>query len=321
VRQDPDVIMVGEVRDRETADIAIRAALTGHLVFSTLHTNDAPSAVTRLVEMGVPAYVVASSVMAILAQRLARRLCDCRTPNADGSASPGGCDACRYSGYKGRMGLYELIRMNPRVRTVLLARGSDDLVKRAARASGMQTLLEDGRRKVAQGLSTLEEINRVAPPDELDEASDEGAPAPSLPSPLSVEVHAGRPTRILVVDDDPALVEILAETLTAEHYAVVTASSVDAALVLLHRERPDLILTDLHMPGRDGLELLRRVRGELSTCGIPVIFLTVVDNLDAEVRALDLGADDYIAKPIEGRRLVSRVRRALFRAHLRRAAL
>jgi len=320
LRQDPDIVMVGEIRDQETAQIAFQAAQTGHLVLSTLHTNDAPSAVTRLVEMGVPAYVVASSVMAILAQRLARRLCDCRTRNADGTASPGGCEACRYGGYKGRMGIYELIRMNPRVRTVLLARGSDDLVKRAARASGMQTLLEDGRRKVAQGLSTVEEIQRVAPPDELEEVSDESVPVPSLPAPLSVEAHAGRPTKILVVDDDPVLVEILAETLAAENYAVVTAANVDAAVLLLHRERPDLILTDLHMPGRDGLELLRRVRGELSTCGIPVIFLTVVDTLDDEIRALDLGADDYIAKPIEGKRLVSRVRRALFRAHLRRSA-
>ncbi len=322
LRQDPDVIMVGEIRDLETAQIAFQAAQTGHLVLSTLHTNDAPSAVTRLVEMGVPAYVVASSVMAILAQRLARRLCDCKVRNADGTASPNGCDACRYGGYRGRMGIYELMRMHPRVRTVLLARASDDLVKRAARVSGMQTLLEDGRRKVAQGLSTLDEIHRVAPPDEFNavEASDERVPAASLPLQLSVDVQARRPSKILVVDDDPALVEILEETLTAHHYAVVTAASGEEALGLVHRENPDLVLTDLRLPGTDGLDLLRKVRSDLSTCGIPVIFLTVVENLDAEVRALDLGADDYIAKPIQATRLLSRVRRALFRAHLTRRA-
>src|SRR6185295_15860353 len=123
LRQDPNVIMVGEIRDLETAQVAFQAAQTGHMVLSTLHTNDAPSAVTRLVEMGMPAYLVASSVVAVLAQRLVRRLCDCKKTNADGSARPGACETCRFTGYRGRKAVYELMRITPRVRSVVLARG------------------------------------------------------------------------------------------------------------------------------------------------------------------------------------------------------
>jgi DNA-binding response OmpR family regulator len=129
-----------------------------------------------------------------------------------------------------------------------------------------------------------------------------------------------RPARVLVVDDDANLLEMLQEILTEEHYDVVTARDGREALATVYRERPDLILTDLHMPEMDGLQLLHRLRGDLSTCQIPVVFLTVIDSIDAEAQALDLGADDYITKPVERGRLLSRVRRALFRSHLMRFA-
>jgi type IV pilus assembly protein PilB len=317
LRQDPDVVMIGEIRDLETAQIALQAAQTGHLVLSTLHTNDAPSAVTRLVEMGVPAYVVASSLIAVQAQRLVRRLCECKAAGPGGSASPKGCEACRFTGFKGRMGVYELMRLTPRVRSVLLARASDDVVRRAAQASGMRTMFQDGERKVARGLTTLEELRRVVPPDEPEEPAIAEEPGVAqTPAALSGSARQERRTRILVAEDDPGLSQILKEILEGENYEVLAASDGREALALVHRTRPDLVLTDLQMPVMNGLDLLRRLRRDLSTCQIPVVFLTVVESLDSEVQALDLGADDYIAKPVEKARLLSRVRRALFRAHL-----
>jgi type IV pilus assembly protein PilB len=322
LRQDPDVVMVGEIRDLETAQIAFQAAQTGHLVLSTLHTNDAPSAVTRLVEMGLPAYVVASSLVGVLAQRLVRKLCSCKVAQPDGTAVPKGCDQCRFSGFAGRMGVYELMRLTPRVRSVLLARATDDMVRRAAQATGMKSMFQDGLAKTARGLTVTEEILRVVPPDEVDspdEAQAEAPAIPAMPATLSSEVRSPRLPRILVVDDDPALREILRDTLEGERYEVAEAGDGNEALASIFRDRPDLIVTDLKMPALDGLELLRKLRRDLATCQIPVIFLTGVEDLDAEAKALDLGADDYLNKPPERARLLSRIRRSLLRAHLRGA--
>jgi type II secretory ATPase GspE/PulE/Tfp pilus assembly ATPase PilB-like protein len=152
VRQDPDVIMVGEIRDRDTADIAIRAALTGHLVFSTLHTNDAPSAVTRLTDMGVEPYLIASSVLAILAQRLVRTRC--------GECGGTGCANCN-NGYRGRKGIYELMEMDEDVRRLVMQNADATQIAATARHAGMKTLKEDGLEKVEQGMTTMEEVLRV----------------------------------------------------------------------------------------------------------------------------------------------------------------
>jgi type IV pilus assembly protein PilB len=323
LRQDPDVVMVGEIRDLETAQIAFQAAQTGHLVLSTLHTNDAPTAVTRLVEMGLPAYSVASALIGVMAQRLVRRLCPaCKEAQPDGSAKPKGCEACRFSGYSGRTGVYELMRITPRVRSVLLARGGDDVLRRAAQATGMTTMFQDGVRKVEKGFTTFEELQRVVPPDEMDDtdvATEATLPPAAVPAPLVADVRIARPTRILVVDDDAALREILKDILVGERYDVTEATDGEEALAKVHQGRPDLIVTDLQMPNLDGLELLRKLRRDLSTCQIPVVFLTVIESLDSEVQAMDMGADDYISKPVEKGRLLSRIRRSLFRAHLMRA--
>ncbi len=171
VRQDPDVIMVGEIRDRETADVAIRAALTGHFVFSTLHTNDAPSAVTRLTDMGVENYLINSSVVAILAQRLVRIICaNCKGPAGPAMTPWGedvpsfkgrGCEVCNGSGYKGRAGIFELMEMNDELRRLVMADSDAGVLTEAARRNGMRSLREDGWMKVKTGLTTASEITRV----------------------------------------------------------------------------------------------------------------------------------------------------------------
>lgn len=162
LRQDPDVIMVGEIRDEETASMAIQASLTGHLVFSTLHTNDAASAAVRLVDMKVEPYLVASTLIGVLAQRLVRRLCaGCRRAGPDGSWTAPGCDRCGRSGYAGRIGLFELLEIDDGMSALIGRKASLDDIRVAARSRGVSMLAEDGRRKVQAGLTTREEVDRV----------------------------------------------------------------------------------------------------------------------------------------------------------------
>jgi len=171
VRQDPDVIMVGEIRDRETADIAIRAALTGHLVFSTLHTNDAPSAITRLADMGVENYLITSSLTAVLAQRLVRVICrHCKIPAGErmtpfGERIPtfggAGCERCFGSGFSGRIGIFELMELDDEIRKLIMENADAAAITAAARRNGMRNLREDGWLKVREGVTTPEEVMRV----------------------------------------------------------------------------------------------------------------------------------------------------------------
>lgn len=183
VRQDPDVVLVGEIRDRETAEIAVHAALTGHLVFSTLHTNDAAGAISRLLEMGVEDFLLASAIMGILAQRLVRVICpECRVPlppeaariECDNNMRNGlpakepvklfvgqGCPACANTGYQGRTGIYELLLVDESIRQLILNRAEAASIRQAAMSQGMQTMAEDGWAKVARGLTTTQEVLRV----------------------------------------------------------------------------------------------------------------------------------------------------------------
>jgi len=180
VRQDPDVIMVGEIRDAETADIAIHSALTGHLVFSTLHTNDAPGAITRLLDMGIENYLVSSVLVAVLAQRLVRVICpECREPyqldvaavrkmgiktEVGGSLQVfrgKGCAECNFTGYHGRNGIYEFLTIGEEIQRLILEKADSNLIRQKALALGMKTLWEDGWRKVEQGVTTLEDLLRV----------------------------------------------------------------------------------------------------------------------------------------------------------------
>jgi general secretion pathway protein E len=171
VRQDPDVIMVGEIRDRETADVAIRAALTGHFVYSTLHTNDAPSAITRLTDMGVENYLISSSVVAVLAQRLVRVICnECKAEAGERMTPMGemvpsfrgaGCERCFGTGYKGRVGIFEMMELDEDIRKRIMANADAGELTVAARSHGMRSLREDGWLKVATGVTTAEEVIRV----------------------------------------------------------------------------------------------------------------------------------------------------------------
>lgn len=164
LRQDPDVIMIGEIRDLETAQIAVQASLTGHLVLATLHTNDAVSAVTRLTDMGVEPFLLASTLRGVLAQRLIRKLCDhCKISKVENTASwnPSGCTACAHTGYSGRTGIHELFAVDDTVRSLIHAQGDEHALRQAAVQAGMCSLRQDGKRWVTQGITTDDEIARV----------------------------------------------------------------------------------------------------------------------------------------------------------------
>ena len=162
LRQDPDVIMIGEIRDFETAQIAVQASLTGHLVLATLHTNDAPSAVTRLTDMGIEPFLLSSSLLGVLGQRLVRKLCvHCKRQDGGGKWHPVGCTECGMSGYKGRTGVYELMVADDEIRGLIHAQAAESKLFEVAQLSGMQTMREDGDRLVAEGVTSLEEVLRV----------------------------------------------------------------------------------------------------------------------------------------------------------------
>ena len=189
LRQDPDVIMVGEIRDKETAEIAIRAALTGHLVFSTIHTNDSASTITRLLDMDIEPFLVSSSVEGIVAQRLIRKLCiHCKRPksyqyeflkqhgfpteklNKDIVLYEAvGCDECRGTGYSGRSGIFEILPITDEIRPLIVSNASSSSIKNAAIQQGMKTLREDGWDKVIEGITSIDEILRVTEDAENDE--------------------------------------------------------------------------------------------------------------------------------------------------------
>ncbi|MDP3139950.1 MAG: ATPase, T2SS/T4P/T4SS family, partial [Burkholderiaceae bacterium] len=182
-RQDPDIIMVGEIRDLQTAEMAVQAALTGHLVFSTLHTNDAPSAITRLMELGIPAYLINATVLGVLAQRLVRTLCkQCKQRDEKSSREdlgeivkpwkisggyrpyqPVGCVDCRMTGFLGRMGLYELLTVSETFKHLVTQAPSIDALRRQAVADGMRPLRLAGALRVAEGLTTVEEVLSATP--------------------------------------------------------------------------------------------------------------------------------------------------------------
>jgi general secretion pathway protein E/type IV pilus assembly protein PilB len=203
LRQDPNVIMVGEIRDFETAEIAIRAAMTGHLVFSTLHTNDAVGGITRLLDMGVEQFLLASTVRAFLAQRLVRTICpECAEtvaypwdylseigfPLELGTSFPRGrgCDNCRHTGYQGRLAIYEICVINEALRRAVVEKRDGGELKQIAVATGMETLRQDGWRRVAQGKTTIEEVVRVTQNDEvMSETTVESAPATGGEEPMA----------------------------------------------------------------------------------------------------------------------------------------
>ncbi|MGD8370057.1 MAG: ATPase, T2SS/T4P/T4SS family [Syntrophobacterales bacterium] len=330
LRQDPNVVMVGEIRDAETSKIAFQAANTGHLVLSTLHTNDASSAVTRLVDLGVDPYVIASSLLIVLAQRLVRKNCShCQVVDEVDEAllarlglsnnkddhkkikKGQGCEACQFTGYIGRLGIYEMLMVDDEVRKLIVNGASDTEIAENAKKRKVGDLFADCRKKLLQGITSVEELMRVAPPPEMDRRHIGVEPSAELP-PVDKPVEVPtKQLRVLAVDDDPFIRKMLDKVLTEAQYDVVLATDGEEALEKVYRERPDLIISDVVMPKLDGLSLVKKLKGQLQTSIIPVILLTSKDEVESEVEGLEAGADDYIPKPIVANLLLARINRVL----------
>jgi len=329
LRQDPDVIMVGEIRDSETAEVAFRAALTGHLVFSTLHTNDTVSTITRLVDMGVPRFLISSALIAVLSQRLVRTICPgCREEEACEATEKAkvegivgapvlfhkgrGCSHCEYTGYKGRLGIFELLAMEHRVREAVARGATEAEVRQLAVAAGMRTLAQDGLQKVKQGILALKEVALSI--DWKGERDDKASTvlAAAASSEQEEAVFPER-KRIVVAEDDPGVREAVCLTLEALSCEVLPAADGEEAWEYARRRLPDLIISDIQMPRLDGYGLLKRIRTNLRTAFVPVIFLTGRNRCEDRMKGYLLGGDDYIEKPFDHRELLVRARRCLER--------
>lgn len=360
LRQDPNVILVGEIRDQETAGIALEAAQTGHLLLSTLHTNDAPASITRLLDLGIEPFLISSALIGILAQRLVRKPCprcsEPRQPSADAIEKAGGaarlpadakwvagrgCEECNHSGVKGRMAIHELLVVNEEVRELITRRASEHAIRKAARDASMRTLLEDGIAKAAAALTTLEDVVRVvaaddgaalkedstkpvsAPPavrqihEEIEVDSSEAPPAASTEAP---DADSGERQRVLVVEDSRTILAVVKYFLELEGFSVLEAKDGQTGLGVAKRDHPDVIVTDCNMPGMDGMTMVREIRADPSTRDIAVIMLTSENSVEREEQALAAGADDFILKPVEPRRLAARVKSVLARTPARRVS-
>jgi type IV pilus assembly protein PilB len=342
LRQDPNVILVGEIRDQETAEVALQAAQTGHLLLSTLHTNDAPATITRLLDLGIQPFLVASSLLGIVAQRLVRRPCpSCAVPEplsadtiekaggaarlpADGRWVVGkGCPKCDMTGIKGRIAIHEVLEVNDDIRELICVRASEQAIRKAAKQAGMRTLFEDGLEKAAQGLTTLEELLRVVAADELVDHSvpashTHGTKIPSVP-PLSAASGSALPRngsrrRVLVVEDSPTISSVIKYFLELDGFDVLVAEDGLAGLTVARQEVPDVIVTDVNMPGMGGVEMVRALRGEPGLSHVRIMMLTSEGSIECETAGLEAGADDYILKPVEPRRLAARVKALLARS-------
>jgi type IV pilus assembly protein PilB len=325
--------MVGEIRDQETAEIALESAETGHMVFSTLHTNSAAGAVTRFLDMDVPAYMLASSLSGVLAQRLLRKNCPhCLAPVEVAEAlrrkyriprkvtfyEGQGCERCEGQGKKGRIGVYELIVADKGVREGIYDGVSEaDLVDRARRG-GMLLMFEDGLIKAMEGKVALAEVlMNVEQPAGIDidgarllEQADatwehRGVHAPREPS----EQH--KTPRALVAGGSQAVRNLVRLILQAEGMAVASTASGRKALDFTHQHLPDLVVADHRTAEVDGIAIARAIHDDPRLADIAVMLLGDSGDVAAEAAAIEAGADDYILKPLEPERLIVRARRAL----------
>ncbi|HGY55821.1 MAG TPA: type II/IV secretion system protein [Caldithrix abyssi] len=353
LRQDPDVILVGEIRDKETAEIAIQAALTGHLVLSTLHTNDTFATITRLQDMGIDKIKITESLQAIIAQRLIRRLCpDCKKSikvndvDDDLGALFGklgykpdifeakGCQRCNFSGYKGRIGVYEILLLDSEIKEMINRSVGIREIRKTARKQGFRNLFEDALSLVAEGITDYKEVLRTIHPgstSDLDIAgtsdaypSQTAASGPLSSPPVAEEqrrpIEEGvfkddeKTPTILIVEDSPVARKMIRKIIEkSTNYVTMEAEDGVKALEKIDETKPDLILLDIMMPNMDGYEVLQHLRADVSTSHIPVLILTGLKSPESEIKGFELGADDYLTKPVHKDRLLARINRYLKR--------
>lgn len=293
LRQDPDVIMIGEIRDGETATIAMQSAQTGHLVLSTLHTNSAAAAITRLIDLGVPPFIVSSSLGGIVAQRLVRKKCTC-TYTQD-------CEECHGTGYKGRTAIYSIIEINDEMREAIHRGASENEIETIAAKSGFVSLYDAAKKLVEDGITTNEEIDRVIGTK----------PQKQKPSPAKAQTSGLKKTKLLLVEDDPDTRWVMAQVFRDHLYDVIEAEDGIDGVKKVYDEVPDVIVSDLMMPKMNGLEFVQKLKNDNQTKSIPVLMLTAAGSEDNEIKSFGHGADDFVSKGSDVKILLARVQRLL----------
>lgn len=317
LRQDPDVIFVGEIRDEETAEVAMQASLTGHLVLATLHTNDATGVVARMSELGVEAPALSQALRGVIAQRLLRRVCEhCALDLQDGPLSAReteqanqygvrptvraiGCKNCGETGYFGRLPIVEILLNSSRVQELISSSAPAQRIRDVALDEGMQTLRESGLVRVMNKETTLEEVDRV-----VGQSAETGVES----------TDAAAAAHILVVDDDAVSRRLASALLQRNSFQVSEAANGEEALNKISASHTySLVVLDLNMPKVDGWTVLSRLRADIRTAALPVVVLTGSGEIEDEVKLLERGANDYIRKPLDAQRFIERINAVLRR--------
>ncbi len=336
LRQDPDIVMIGEIRDGETAEIACKASQTGHFVLSTLHTNDAPASIHRLMDLGIESFMIASAVRAIVGQRLVRKICEhCKgveeileeyakkiksylAEYPDAIFYKGkGCVRCKETGYSGRTAIHEVLVMSPEVKKVLAPGVSSFVLKQTASKYGYRPLTLDGLDKAREGTTSIEEVFRVSPPEIItaevrtEESAEPIGPAAAPTETVNPHHEPDTPYKVLIVDDDAMARKIMHVTLKAKGYEIAEAVNGIEGLKVALEVMPDIILTDYLMPELDGLALVRACKSQVKLKHIPIIMLTSKEEADSEIELMNAGVDDYLNKPVNAERLLARMGRLL----------
>ena len=333
LRQDPNVILLGEIRDKETADIALKASITGHLLLSTLHTNSCVATITRLADIGMDYFQIASALILIISQRLVKTICpNCRIEhepdenyrqqfadeitryNIQKFYKGKGCESCHFTGYKGRIAVFEALKITESIKNVIAKGASEEEIYKEAYKNGFKRLMDAGMDKVIAGVTTLEEVVK-----HLGNVEKEKAQSHTEPEAKVLPADPQRKRKILVVDDDQIMRKIVDKCLKGEGYEVIEAVNGKEAVEKAFKEKPDLIITDLMMPVMNGFEEVKILRSTMETAVIPIIMLTAQEDKESELSAINAGADDYIKKPFDRDKFLARVGMLLKRESLRHA--
>jgi type II secretory ATPase GspE/PulE/Tfp pilus assembly ATPase PilB-like protein/CheY-like chemotaxis protein len=295
LRQDPDVIMVGEIRDPETAQISMQAAQTGHLVLSTIHTNTAEGSITRLLDFGIPAFLISSSISTIIAQRLVRRLAP------DGTLS-------------GRVGVFSILEINDHIADAIREGASEREIASIARSNGFQTLWEHGLSLVDTGITTFEELERVLGPKPSSSIEEEKTTHQKLSINNNSKIaNSSTRKKVLLVEDDDSARAVLSMLFEEQYFDVIEASNGIEGLEKTFIENPAIIVSDLMMPRMSGLDMVKKIRSDARSSSIPILMLTAASTEESELKLLEHGADDFVSKTADSKILLARVERLLAR--------
>ncbi|HAF07018.1 MAG: type II/IV secretion system protein [bacterium] len=323
LRQDPNVILLGEIRDNETAQTAFKGAITGHLLLSTLHTNSEVSTLIRLKDLGVEPYLIADALLVVIAQRIVRKVCkfcshkvkpDEKVRNilkVDENfeiieENKNGCEKCNYTGFSGIIGIFGVLEIDQKLRELIEKETDLNEIVHYLKSINYKNVFDDGLDKVKKGITTFSEIERVLDVDRFLVENE-------ISSRTENKECGEDKKSILVVDDVKTIRTVISALFKSEGFLTLEAENGKEALDILRSKNVDLVITDLSMPEMGGFELIDRIKDDKNLSDIPIVVLTSKSDSENEIEGLSKGADDYIPKPIDPQKILLRVKNILKR--------